>query len=214
MKSISDNIISIEEAQTALKCMQKSSLSADEALETVDEYIERVRAVSMASLTDYIIENRLTPVQREAIKCFWFESANVDDCAARLGIKQRTVYSAKDKAMQIIKEYLEPLVMYFTNLESTDLTVIFAAESLETLKAQKSAVGELPEMLKNIRVSHALSTEKLACALGADENELIKKEQGKRTASIKDIQKYSSIFNIKITMEFEKGDVSLTWKKR
>ena len=67
MKSISDNIISIEEAQTALKCMQKSSLSAKEALETVDEYIERVRAVSMASLTDYIIENRLTPVQREAI---------------------------------------------------------------------------------------------------------------------------------------------------
>lgn len=214
MKSITDNTISIEEAQTALKCMQKSSLSADEALETVDEYIERVRAVSMASLTDYIIENRLTPVQRAAIKCFWFESENVDECAAQHGLKRRAVYASKTKAMQVIKEYLEPLVMYFTNLESQDLTPLFLAESLKTLKAQKSEDKELPKTLENIRASHSLTTEKCAEALGIGENELIKTEQGKRTPSITDIKKYSSIFNIKITMEFEKGDISLTWKKR
>ena len=214
MKSISDNLISVEEARLALKCMQKCSLSADEALETVDEYIERIRAVSMASLTDYIIENRLTPVQRAAIKCYWFDTQSAEECAEEFGISPRAVYGAKTKAMQVIKEYLEPLVMYFTNLDSQALTPIFAAQALRMLKAQKSVGEKISKTLENIRVSHSLSSEKCALALGISEDELIKTEQGKRAPSIADIKKYSSIFNIKITMDFEKGDASLIWEKR
>ena len=104
--------------------------------------------------------------------------------------------------------------MYFTNLDSQALTPIFAERALRTLKAQKSVGKKISKTLENIRISHSLSSEKCALALGISEDELIKAEQGKRTPSVADIKKYSSIFNIKITMDFEKGDASLTWEKR
>ena len=56
MKSISDEVISIEEARAALRCMRLCSFDEEEALESIDRLVGRIRKVGTAKLVEEIIE--------------------------------------------------------------------------------------------------------------------------------------------------------------
>ena len=72
MKDISNEVISLEEARAALKCMRLCSFDENEALESIDSLVSRIRKVGTARLVEEIIENRLSDTQRRFMKEYWF----------------------------------------------------------------------------------------------------------------------------------------------
>lgn len=214
MNSITDNMISLEEARYALQCMKNLSFSVEESLETIDGYIDRVRDVNMAWLTNYVIDTRLSEMQRSVIRRCCFDEISVADCAEELGVSLRAVYSAKAKAMDIIGGYLEPLVMYFRNLSDKEKVPLFVNRSMEILSAQKAAEGKVGNIMKNIRVSQGADISIASKMTGVSEKEIHALEKGMKQPTIEELKKYSQAFGVKITLEIDKGNGELKWKKQ
>ena len=213
MNTITDNAILLEEARLALREMKKCGLDAEEGLETIDSYINRVRAVCISGLTDYVIETRLTDIQKQTLKDYWFNNIAPDETAKRLGIARRTVYSSRETAQNILKDYLEPLIMYFRNMPSSDVMPAVIEESLAVLKAKNASEHKLGKALEEIRLTFGAETALAAAALGINEKELIKKENSEKEPTLTELKKYSKVFGAKITLEFDNGNGEIKWIK-
>lgn len=211
MNSITDELISLEEAKFALDCIRRHGFSTEEALESVDNIVSRKRTVTMAYLVDYLIKNRLTRIQAEVIRLCCLEDISAAEAAARLGTSVRCIYSAKAKAKEILKDYLEILVMYFKDLETSEMAPLFLDEALDVLKAQKRDKGNIAVLLKDLRLSHAIGIEQCAKFLNISEKKLSDTEQGKRSPTISEMQKYSRLTGAEIIIKISKGNGEITW---
>lgn len=208
--TVSDSIITLEEARFALSMMEKCGLSPHQAIECIEGYTERIRNLRLADLVDYIINTKLSPVQKHVLTDYWFKGINPAETAEALGMSLSAAYSAKNKAQKIIKDQLEPLVMYFNDLDNCDTAPITLA-CLETLKAQKSKETAVCEALKNLRIGKGASPSVLSKALGISENELLCMENGTKDVSIKTLADYCRVFNTDIDIQYVSGQWRLKW---
>lgn len=213
MNTISDNSILVEEAELALREMRKCGFDAAESLETVDSYVNRIRTVCISGLVDYVIENKLTESQKESLKDFWFNDITPEKTAQRLNVSVRSVYALRKKAQEILKEYLEPLIMYFRNMPSSDVMPAVIGESRAVLRARKTAARDMGDALQNIRLTFGAETALAASALGIKEKELIKKEKSHAAPTIAELEAYSRVFGTKIILEFNNGNGEIKWLK-
>lgn len=213
MNTITDNLISLEEARYALRMMKEHSFTVEESLETIDDFTNRVRTVNVAWLINYIIETRLTEMQKEVIRRCYFDSASVAQCAQELGISLRAVYSSREKAMNIIGSYIEPLMMYFTNLPKTDIVPLMAAHSLKILSATEDKTDSINNILKNIRNSQSVSVDSLSKATRIKKEDIQLIEKGKKSVSVENLERYSKAFGVKFTLEIKDGKGELLWQK-
>lgn len=214
MNSITDNLISLEEANFALRCMREYCFTPQEAMDSIETVVNRVRNIDMASLTNHIIDTKLSAVQRHVIRRCCLDGISVSQCADEIGLSLRAVYSAKTKGLKMIEEYLEPLVIYFRNLPGRETVPLFAANSLSILASQSQGKSEAGNMLKNIRTAYAVSTQDISKMSGVREKDILSAEKGKRPVSVDEIENYSRIFGVDITLEFNKGKVTAIWKKQ
>lgn len=213
MNTISDRTISIEEANMALKEMSRQKLNEYESLETIDSYVNRVRTLSLSELVDYVIDTKLTEIQKQIIRDCWFENISPDKTAEKLGISRRAVYLSREKAQEALRDYLEPLIMYFGNLPSADITPAVIDESLAVSKARKKSAVSFGSALKSIRLAFGAGTALAAEALGISEKELIRKEKMKKEPALSELKKLSRAFGAKITLEFNNGNGEIRWVK-
>ncbi len=202
MNTITDKMISLEEARFALNNITKNSFSVEEAIETVDSYVERVRLVNLAWLTDYIIQTRLTEIQRNVIKQIVFEMKSANECARELGVSLRAVYSAKSKALEIIGGYIEPILMYFQNLTDKGDVSPFLHSALQVLAAQKALDKSGGNLLKKIRLSCGADIQLTSRITGYSEKEINSLESGVKEISVSILEKYAKAFNFKMFFEF------------
>ncbi len=214
MKSITDKLISVEEAVFALKCMQQHSFTVAEAMDSVEDVITRVRNIDMARLTNYIIDTRLTAVQQYVIRHCCLDSMSINQCASELGLSPRGVYSARARGMEIIGEYLEPLVMYFRDLPGREEVPVFVGNSLSILSAKNKNQGKINEILKSIRTAHSVSIKDIAKISGIREKDILSAEKGNKALTVDEIENYSRLFGVKILLEFDKGTVTAKWKEQ
>ena len=214
MNSITDNLISVEEANFALRCMREYLFTPQEALDSIETVVNRVRNIDMAHLTNHIIDTKLSAVQRHVIRRCCLEGVSVSQCAGELGLSLRAVYSARARGLEIIEEYLEPLVMYFRNLPGRDTVPLFAANSLKILAGQSHRQGTTNSIIKNIRTAYGISTQDIAKMSGVREKDILSSEKGSRPISVDEIENYSRIFGVNITLEFKKGKVTAIWKEQ
>lgn len=214
MNSITDELISIEEARFALNCIRRHGFNTEEALESVDSLINRTRTVNMAYIVNYLIKNRLTPVQAEVVRLCCMEDISAAEAATRLGMSVRCVYSAKTKAKEILKNYLEVLIMYFKNLEEYEMSPLFIDETLDVLRAQKRKKGDISVLLKDLRTAYAIDTSQCAKFLNISEKKIQDMEQGKRSPTISEIQKYSRLTGSEIIIKITKGNGEFKWIKQ
>ena len=214
MNSITDNLISVEEARFALRCMREYLFNEQEAMDSIETVVNRVRNIDMAHLTNHIIDTKLSAVQRHVIRRCCFDGVSVSQCAAELGLSLRAIYSARAKGLEIIEEYLEPLVMYFRNLPGRETVPLFAANSLKILASQSQSKSETGNMLRNIRTAYSVSSQDIAKMSGVREKDILSAEKGSRPVSVDEIENYSRIFGVNITLEFKEGKVNAEWKKQ
>ena len=214
MNSITDNLISVEEAKFALRCMREHLFNEQEAMDSIETVVNRVRNIDMAHLTNHIIDTKLSAVQRHVIRRCCLDGGSVSQCAAELGLSLRAIYSARTKGLEIIEEYLEPLVMYFRNLPGRETVPLFAANSLKILASQSQSKSEAGNMLRNIRTAYSVSSQDIAKMSGVREKDILSSEKGARPVSVDEIENYSRIFGVNITLEFKEGKVNAVWKKQ
>ncbi len=213
MNTITDEMISLEEARFALNNIVKNSFTVEESLETLDSYIERVRLVNMAWLVNYIIDTRLSEIQKYVVKSILFEMNSADECAQRLGVSLRAVYSAKKKALEIIGSYLEPVLMYFQNLTEIKDVSLFTLSAINTLSAQKNIGKRNENVLLNIRLSHGADLSLTSKLTGLSEKEILQLENGNKEITLNALKRYSKGFNLKITYSSDLENGGLEWKK-
>ncbi len=183
-------------------------------MDSIETVVNRVRNIDMAHLTNHIIDTKLSAVQRHVIRRCCFDGVSVSQCAAELGLSLRAIYSARAKGLEIIEEYLEPLVMYFRNLPGRETVPLFAANSLKILASQSQNKSEAGNMLRNIRTAYSVSAQDIAKMSGVREKDILSAEKGSRPVSVDEIENYSRIFGVNITLEFKEGKVNAEWKKQ
>ena len=205
-------MISLGEAKTALRCMRLSGLDEEEALDCIDDVAERVRKVTMSKLVEGIIEENLSDLQREYIKQYWYEQKNTAQIARENGVSQASVYRTIERANEIIKELMSPVVKYAEDSVEADVITI-TQEAMEICTARKQMTESFCEALRNIRVGYAITPEALARALKISVRELEEIESGRRVPSIVTAMRYSAIFEMEIKMTFVNGRGVYEWKK-
>ncbi len=211
MNTITDNSILLEEARTALREMRKYNYDCEESLETLESYVNRVRTVCISKLTDYVIENKLSPVHQQVIKDYWFNNIPPNETAKRLNLSLRGVYSSRTNAQNILKDYLEPLIMYFRNLPSADIMPAVIKESLSVLGTEKRKCSNTGRALESIRLASGAEISLAAKVLNIDEKELVKKEKQHKEPSVSELKKYSKAFGKKIILEIDNGNGEVKW---
>ncbi len=214
MNSITDNMISIEEANFALRCMREHLFTPSEAIDSIETVVNRVRNIDMAHLINHIIDTKLSAVQRHVIRRCCLDSISVSQCADELGVSLRAVYSARARGLGIIEEYLEPIVMYFRNLSGRKTVPVFVANSLKILACESHRQGKISEILKNIRLANGASIEDIVKMSGVREKDILSAEKGNRPFTVDEIENYSRIFGVNITLDFDKGKVTAIWKEQ
>lgn len=213
MNTITDNSILLDEARLALREMRKFGFDAQESLEGIDSYVNRVRTICISELLDYVIETKLTEIQKHTLKDYWFNDITPDETAEKLGVSLRAVYSSRTKAQAIVKDYLEPLIMYFRNMPSSDVMPAVISESRDVLRAKKAHEHSLDGALEKIRLTFGAETALAASALGINEKELIEKEKSKCEPTLNELKKYSRAFGTKIILEIDNGNGEIKWVK-
>ena len=213
MENVSEKLISLEEAKTALKCMRLGGLNEEEAVESLDSVCERVRKVTTAKLVEDIIENRLSAVQRDYIKKYWYEQKNTAQIARECGVSQAGVYRTIERANEIIRELMTSVINYQKDLIVTEVEPVILEEALEMCSARLSFTSSFCEMLRNLRVSQAIEPDTLARALKISRRELEEIESGYRVPSAVTAMRYSALFGLEINMTFTNGRGKYQWKK-
>lgn len=205
MDNISNKIISIEEARTALKCMAKCGLSPDESIESIDEVADRIRTVNTSYLVREAIDTKLTPTQKSIVTDYWFNGKSIKEIADLNGISQNSVYKALSRAHKKIEEYLSPVIRYHYDLKETEIIPLYVDEMIKIFSASQKSPDSLFVLLKKIRLENGISVEKCAKAVGIPQKDLIQIEKGTISPKASLINKYSILFNRSITIKFEKG---------
>lgn len=213
MNNISEKLISVEEAKTALRCMRLSDLSEVEALETLDELAFRLRDVTTSRLVEDIIENSLSEVQRETMKLHLYEGLNTTQIGERLGVSQASAYNALLRANSAIAKLMTPLIKYQNDICSAEIVPLRMKKLLEICAGRNSSATEFCLQLRNIRLSNAVSEERLAMNLHISQRELSEIESGKKLPSLLTATRYSALFDIEIEMNLKNGKGVYNCKK-
>ncbi len=213
MKDISNEVVSVEEARAALKCMRLCSFDEEEALESVESLIHRIRKVGTARFVEEIIENRLSDTQRRFMKEYWYEGKNTAQIARENNVSQANVYRTISRANETVKELITPLVMYHADLTEIKLQPLHIQELMEISSAAKRKDGNLAEKLKNLRVSNAVTPEQLAQAVCITVNDIKNIENGRKEVTVDILKRYSKVFNIEIDLKLIKGKGRYEWKE-
>ncbi|MBR6531686.1 MAG: hypothetical protein IKT61_04225 [Clostridia bacterium] len=213
MNNISDEVISVEEAETALRCMRLCNLDEYEALECVGDLVERVRRLSMAKLVERVIETKLTENQRIIVQEFWFSGKNTVQIAREMNVSQANVYRILTRANNSLKELLEPLIMYFNDLPSVQVVPLILEETMKICSAQHLHTDNLPSLLQKIRISKAVTPECAARAMCITAGELKKIESGHKGVTVDYLSRFSQVFSVDIDFNFVKGKVKYEWKE-
>lgn len=213
MKRISDEIISVEEARAALRCMLRCGLNEEEALESIDSVVERIRKVSTSKLVEEIIETRLSQTQRLFIKEYWYQNKNTAQIARENDVSQANVYRTIARANETIKDLLTPLYKYYMDLSDVKINPLYVEETLKICSAANSSREELSEKLKNLRISKAVTPEQLAQAVCITVKDLELIENGKKEPTVALLNRYSKVFGIEINLKITDGKGRYEWKE-
>ncbi len=211
--NISDEVVSIEEAKAALRCMRLCDFDEVEALESIDSLVGRIRKITTAKLLEQIIETRLSKTQQSFIREYWFNEKNTAQIAREYGVSQANVYRTLTRATETIRELLTPLVMYYNDLNDVTVVPLYVEDAFRVSAAGKLKKTDLASQLKALRVSNSVTAEAAAEAMCITEKMLNEIESGKRTPTVENLERYSKFFGISIDVNFVNGKGRFEWKE-
>lgn len=213
MNNISEKVISVEEAKTALRCMRLGGLSEEEALESLDEFAFRLRDITTSRLVEKIIENELTPIQSRVLRLYLYEGLNSAQIGRLLGVSQANAYQTLSRANETIIRLMTPLIEYQNDISNAELVPVQVGKLLEICAARNGNTDSFCEKLRNLRTAYAISEQRMASNLKISRRELEEIESGKRLPSFTATMRYSALFGIEIDMKFVNGRGVYTCKR-
>ena len=213
MNSISDEVISVEEAKAALRCMRLGGFDETQALESIDSLVERIRKISTATLVDEIIENRLSENQRIFVQEYWFSGKSTAQIARERGMSQANVYRTLGRANDTITELLTPLIKYYRDLPDVQVAPLFLEQIMGICSARRSKGENIGAQLKKIRLINAVTSEQTARALCITVKKLESIENGKTEPTLELLERYSAVFGVRFNFEIVNGRRKYEWKK-
>lgn len=205
MNGVSEKMISVEEAKAALRCMRLSGLDEEEALESMDDFVFRIRDITMAGIVEDIIKNEITPAQYRVMKLYLYDGMTPTEIGRSLGISQSTAYNTIARVNSLIARLLSPLIKYLDNLNDVTVTPLLIGKLYDICASRKSEERNFCTKLKNLRLSYAISEESLAKNLRISQRELYDIESGRKIPSLTVVMRYSALFEVEINMNFKNG---------
>lgn len=213
MNNISEKIISVEEAKTALRCMRLGGLFEGDALESLDEFVFRLRDVTTSKLVERIIERELTPIQSRVLKLYLYDGLNSAQIGRLLGVSQANAYQTVTRANETIIRLMTPLIEYQNDISDAELVPINVGKLLEICAARNGNSESFCARLRDLRVAYAISEQRMAANLKISDRELKEIESGRKMPSFTTTMRYSALFGIEIEMKFINGRGVYTCKR-
>lgn len=205
MKTFSENVLSVDEAKTALRCMRLGDFSEEEALDCLDDLVLRIRNVTMAGIVEEIIENELTPMQTKVMKLFLYEDMGVVEIGRAIGLSQAAVSKLILRANKTIERLMTPLIKYQSDIADAEFIPIKLGRLTEICAARNANTSIFCEALKNLRIAYDIGTKQMASNLKISEWELASIEKGNKLISATMAMRYSALFDVEIVMKFKNG---------
>lgn len=144
----------------------------DAVTESAKDYSERVRKMKLLSIFRSIIENELTPEQRQMLVLKYFEGKSGEEIASMRGISRSTVNRNLNKITGIIGEYMK-YVFEYADLEPRYNAPPLYVEQAVALMARDAAKPEKAgERMKAEREKKLLSTLQVSESTGVGQKRL------------------------------------------
>lgn len=205
MNGNDEKMISVEEAKTALRCMQLSGLSIEDALDSLEDCAFRVRNLTTSKIIERLIETELTEPQRKVIKMYFYDRMNTVQIGRKLKMSQASAYQTIERASSILVKLLTPLIEYQNDIVEVEAIPVKVSGLLRICAAQNSNAEDFATQLLNLRLAYDVSEKRLASNLKISERELADIESGKRIPSVTTAMRYSALFDTEINMNFKNG---------
>lgn len=166
------------------------------ACEAPAEYAWRKRSVDLAILLEGAVENELTPLERETIKEYWYNTKSLSRIAAERGIAPSTVSATLERAQGKLKKVLGYAVRYQHDVNSESI-IPLALGRARVIAAARNAVGGTSALrIMRLRQSQNLSREALSKAIAISPSRLERIENAKASPDSEELIALSEFFAV------------------
>lgn len=166
------------------------------ACEAPAEYAWRKRSVDLAILLEGAIENELTPLERETIKEFWYNSKTLTRIAADRGVAPSSVSATLERAQGKLKKVLGYAVRYQHDVNNESI-IPLALGRARVIAAARNAMGGTPALrIMRLRQSQNLSRKALSKATSIPTSRLERIENAKASPDSEELIAISEFFAV------------------
>lgn len=166
------------------------------ACEAPAEYAWRKRGVDLAILLEKAIETELTPLERETVTEYWFNSKTLSVISAERGTAPSTVSITLDRAKSKLKKVLGYAVRYQHDIDCESIIPLALGRARVIAAARNAAGGTAAQRIMRLRQSQNLSREALGKALGITVSRLEKLEYEKASPDLQELIAISEFFSV------------------
>lgn len=150
----------------------------DAVTESAKEYSERVRKMKLLSIFRSIIENELTPEQKETLVLKYFDEKNGEEIASLQGTSRSTVSRSIIKTNQIIKTYMKYVFEYADTEPRYDEPPLYIEQAVALMARDASKIETAGQRMKAERERKLLSTLQVSECTGVPQRRLESFENG------------------------------------
>lgn len=149
----------------------------DATIENAKEYENRIRKLKLLKVMKSIMDNELTPTQKDIVRLHYFENKNGEEIAGMYGINRSTVSRMLSKTESIIREHMKYVFEYSELDLSEEAPPVTVARAIAFITADSAKADSIGKRIRKARLSKLLTQEQVAAATGmtAQRLEMIEK---------------------------------------
>lgn len=142
---------------------------SEQAFLSPEEERGRQTTCRLAQALDVIIQEELTPPQRQVLERYWFEGEKLAQIARELGQNRSSVSRTLRRAQKNIYGSLKYAVLALRGEAQEQEFSLAVSQAAQVLAARGQPADTMGERIRKLRAQRALTKKQLAAALCVDE---------------------------------------------
>ena len=142
---------------------------SEQAFLSPEEERGRQTTCRLAQALDVIIQEELTPPQRQVLERYWFEGEKLAQIARELGQNRSSVSRTLRRAQKHIYGSLKYAVLALRGEAQEQEFSLAVSQAAQVLAARGQPADTMGERIRKLRAQRALTKKQLAAALCVDE---------------------------------------------
>lgn len=138
----------------------------DATVENAKEYENRIRKLKLLKVMKSVMDNELTPTQKDIVRLHYFENKNGEEIAGMYGLNRSTVSRMLNKIESIITENMRYVFEYSELNLNEEFPPVTVARAIAFITADSAKADSIGKRIRKARLSKLLTQEQVAAATG------------------------------------------------